>query len=472
MTSAATSRYGTVDAAFIEQLRTIAGDRVSTSPAVCLQHGSDESYHPGQAPDAVVCAASTDEVAALLRLCSARRIPVVAYGAGTSLEGHVAAVHGGVCIDLSPMNQVLHIRAADLDASVQAGVSREALNRQLRDSGLFFAVDPGANATLGGMAATRASGTNAVRYGTMRENVLALTVVLASGRVIRTGTRARKSAAGYDLTRLFVGSEGTLGVITELTVRLHGVPETISAAVVPFADVTGAVQAVIEMLQLGIPLSRVEFLDELQIEAINRYSRRDFPRRPTLFIEFGGMPAAVAEQVGAVREICASHGGGDFQWASDPAERARLWEARHKAAYAAMALRPGARAWATDVCVPISRLAECIAGAREDAAQAPFPSMVVGHVGDGNFHLPMLVDGDNRAEVAAAQRLNAQVVGRALAMDGTCSGEHGIGLGKMDFLLAEHGEDAIEVMRAIKHALDPLGIMNPGKMFAGRTAGA
>ena len=457
--------YGTVDPALIANLRAIAGDRVVTAPAVCLQHGSDESYHPGQAPDVVVGVTSTEEVAQVLRLCSAHRIPVVPYGAGTSLEGHLAAVHGGVCIDLSAMNQVLAVRPADLDASVQAGISREALNRHLRDTGLFFSVDPGANASLGGMAATRASGTNAVRYGTMRENVLALTVVLASGRVIRTGTRARKSAAGYDLTRLFVGSEGTLGVITELTVRLHGVPEVISAAVVPFAEVAGAVQAVIEMLQLAIPVSRVEFLDELQIEAINRYSRRDLPRRPTLFIEFGGMPAAVAEQVAAVREICAEHGGDDFQWASDPAERASLWEARHKAAYAAMALRPGARAWATDVCVPISSLADCIAGAREDAASAPFPTMVVGHVGDGNFHLPMLVDGNNPAEVAAAQRLNAQVVERALAMDGTCTGEHGIGLGKMDFLLAEHGPDAIDAMRAIKHALDPLGIMNPGKMF-------
>ncbi len=462
---AAPAAFGRVDAALIARLRAIAGERVVTAAAVCQQHGSDESYHRGHAPDVVVSAASTDEVAQILRLCSRHRIAVVPYGAGTSLEGHVAAVHGGVCIDLSAMNQVLAVRPDDMDASVQAGISREALNRQLRDTGLFFSVDPGANATLGGMAATRASGTNSVRYGTMRDNVLALTVVLADGRVIRTGTRARKSAAGYDLTRLFVGSEGTLGVITELTVRLHGVPEVASAAVVPFDSVAGAVRAVIEMLQLAIPVSRVEFLDEFQIDAINRYSKRSLPLLPTLFIEFGGMPAAVAEQVAAVREICAGHGGDDFQWASDAAERASLWEARHKAAYAAMALRPGARAWATDVCVPISRLADCIAGARADAAKAPFPTMVVGHVGDGNFHLPMLVDGDNPAEVAAAKRLNAQTVARALAMDGTCSGEHGIGLGKMDFLRAEHGVDAIDVMRAIKHAVDPLGILNPGKMF-------
>ena len=459
-------RYGAVDAGFITGLRAIAGDRVLTAPAVREQHGRDESYHPAHAPDAVVRVASTEEIAALLRLCSQHRIPVVPYGAGTSLEGHIAAVHGGVCIDLSAMDRVLQIRAPDLDASVQPGVSREALNRQLRDTGLFFPIDPGANATLGGMAATRASGTNAVRYGTMRENVLALTVVLASGSVIRTGTRARKSSSGYDLTRLFVGAEGTLGVITELTVRLYGVPETIAAAVVPFADVPGAVQAVIEVMQLGIPVSRIEFLDELMMEAINRYGKRDFPRRPTLFLEFGGMPAAVAEQVAAVRGICAEHGGADFQWASDAAERTRLWEARHKAAYAAMALRPGARNWATDACVPISRLAECIAGAREDAARAPFPTMVVGHVGDGNFHLPMLVDGGDPSEIAAARRLNDQVVRRALAMDGTCTGEHGIGLGKMEFLLAEHGSEAVGVMRAIKHALDPLGIMNPGKIFA------
>ncbi|MBI3373626.1 MAG: FAD-binding protein [Betaproteobacteria bacterium] len=459
-------RYGIVDAGFIERLRAFAGERVITATAVLEQHGRDESYHPGHAPDAVIRVASTEEVSATLQLCSQHCIPVVPYGAGTSLEGHIAAVHGGVCIDLSTMDQVLHIRAPDLDASVQPGVSREALNRQLRDTGLFFPIDPGANATLGGMAATRASGTNAVRYGTMRENVLALTVVLPSGNVIRTGTRARKSSSGYDLTRLFVGSEGTLGVITELTVRLYGVPETISAAVVPFADVPGAVQAVIEVMQLGIPVSRIEFLDELMMQAINRYSKRTFPQRPTLFLEFGGMPAAVAEQVAAVRGICAEHGGADFQWASDAAERAQLWDARHKAAYAAMALRPGARNWATDVCVPISRLAECIALAREDAAKAPFPTMVVGHVGDGNFHLPMLVDGDAPAEVVAARALNDQVVRRALAMDGTCSGEHGIGLGKMEFLLAEHGSEAIGVMRAIKHALDPLCIMNPGKMFA------
>jgi D-lactate dehydrogenase (cytochrome) len=465
-TTASTSNFGQVDSAFIAALREQLGERVVTSLAVREQHGSDESYHQGQAPDAVVYAKSTAEVVVVVRLCAQRRVPIVAYGAGTSLEGQVAAVCGGVCINLSQMDKLLALHEADMDAVVEAGISREALNRQLRQSGLFFPVDPGANATLGGMAATRASGTNAVRYGTMRENVLALVVVLASGEVLRTGTRARKSAAGYDLTRLFVGSEGTLGIITELTVRLQGVPGMIAAAVVPFPSVAGAVQAVITIMQMSIPMSRIEFLDELQMQAINQYSHTDFACKPTLFMEFGGFDAAVAEQVAAVREICADHGAADFQWASDPAEREKLWEARHKAAYAAMALRPGTRAWATDVCVPISRLAECIAGAREDAALAPFPTMVVGHVGDGNFHLPMLVDGDNPAEVEAAKILNAQVVRRALQMDGTCTGEHGIGLGKMDFLLAEHGPAAIAVMRAIKQALDPQGIMNPGKMFA------
>jgi D-lactate dehydrogenase (cytochrome) len=457
--------FGAVDASFVEKLRALFGERLSTAVTVREQHGCDESYHAGHPPDAVVQPHSTEEVSALLRLCSVHRVPVVPYGAGTSLEGHIAALHGGVCIDLSAMDRVLAVHEADLDATVQPGVTREALNRELRHGGLFFAVDPGASASLGGMAATRASGTNAVRYGTMRENVLALEVVLASGEVMRTGTRARKSANGYDLTRLLVGSEGTLGVITELTVRLHGVPEAISAAVVPFAGFQGAVEAVIEVMQLGIPVSRIEFLDELQIEATNRYSHRSDPLQPTLFIEFGGMPAAVAEQVQAVRTICEQHGAAAFRWASDEAERGRLWEARHKAAYAAMALRPGAKAWATDVCVPISRLAECIAGAREDAARAPFPTLVLGHVGDGNFHVPMLVDGGDAAEVQAARHLNEQVVRRALALDGTCSGEHGIGMGKREFLAAEHGPAALGVMRAIKRTLDPLGILNPGKMF-------
>lgn len=458
-------KYGAVTDEILASLAAIAGDRVTTSMPIREQHGRDESYHEMHAPDAVVYASSTKEVSEIVRVCADHRIPVVPYGAGTSLEGHVSALHGGVCIDLSRMDRIVELHAEDMDVTVEAGVTREALNRYLRDTGLFFPLDPGANASIGGMAATRASGTNAVRYGTMRENVLALTVVLPSGEVIRTGTRARKSSAGYDLTRLMVGSEGTLGIITEITVRLYGVPETLSAAVVPFDSLEGAVQAVITVMQLGVPMSRIEILDEVQIAAINAYSRRNYAVKPTLFLEFGGSAAAVEEQVATVRDICEGNGGADFQWASDPAERARLWEARHKGAYASMAMRPGSRAWATDVCVPISKLADCIAGAREDAAKAPFPSMVVGHVGDGNFHVPMLVDGDNPVEVEAARKLNEQVVRRALSMDGTCTGEHGIGLGKMEFLLEEHGPIAIGVMRAIKHALDPQAIMNPGKMF-------
>ena len=389
-------------------------------------------------------------------------VAVVPYGAGTSLEGHVAALHGGVCVDLSAMNRVPEVHEADLDAVVQPGVTRESLNRELRHCGLFFAVDPGAAASLGGMAATRASGTNAVRYGTMRENCWPWKWCwLRRGHANRT--RARKSA-GYDLTRLVVGSEGTLGIVTELTVRLHGVPETISAAVVPFASVEGAVQAVIEVMQLGIPFRASSFSTSCRSPpptatpgAVTRCNRpcssSSVACRPPWPSRWPRFAAS------------SSSGASDFRWASDEAERGRLWEARHKAAYAAMAMRPGARAWATDVCVPISRLAECIAGARQDAARAPFPTMVVGHVGDGNFHLPMLVDGDDAHEVEAAKRLNEQVVRRAQAMDGTCSGEHGIGMGKREFLLAEHGAVALEVMRSIKRTLDPLGILNPGKMF-------
>jgi D-lactate dehydrogenase (cytochrome) len=453
-----------VDEAFVAALRSVLGERVSTHRAVREQHARDESYHELAPPDVVAYASSTEEVAAVVKLCAAHRVPIVPFGTGTSLEGHIAAVHGGVCIDLSGMDRIVAVHVEDLDATVQAGVTREALNAYLRDTGLFFPVDPGANASLGGMASTRASGTNAVRYGTMRENVLALTVVLASGEVIRTGTRARKSAAGYDLTRLFVGAEGTLGIITEVTLRLYGIPEKLAAAVVPFADLEGAVDAVIAVMQLGVPVSRIEVLDERQIDALNRYLGRSEPVMPTLFVEFGGAPAAVDEQVALVGSICRDHGAEDFRWATGEGERARLWEARHKAAYAAMAVRPGSRAWATDVCVPISRLAECIAQSREAARDAPFPWMVVGHVGDGNFHLPMMVDGDSPAELAAARTLNERVVRVALAAGGTATGEHGIGLGKKAFLLEEHGP-AVAVMKSIKQALDPLGIMNPGKLF-------
>jgi len=444
-------------------LRQLLGDRLSTSPAVCAHHGKDESYHAPHAPDAVAFAHSTEEVAAIVKLCADHKTPVIAFGAGTSLEGQVAALAGGVCIDMSQMNRILRVNAADLDASVEAGVTRKQLNEHLRDTGLFFPIDPGADASLGGMAATRASGTNAVRYGTMRENVLALTVVLADGRVIRTARRARKSAAGYDLTRLFVGSEGTLGIITEVTLRLYGIPEAISAAVCAFPNIEGAVDTVILTIQNGVPVARIELLDECQMAAINKYSKLDHKVAPTLFFEFHGSPAGVAEQAETVNAIASEHGGDDFRWATTSEERSRLWQARHDAYYAALALRPGSKGWATDVCVPISRLAECISETKRDLARSPLPYALVGHVGDGNFHLVFMIDPDRAEEVAEASRLNDRMVARALAMEGTSTGEHGVGYGKMDFLMAEHGE-AVSVMRTIKKALDPDGILNPGKI--------
>jgi D-lactate dehydrogenase (cytochrome) len=447
----------------LDQLRGLLGERLSTAAAVCQQHGKDESYHPAHAPDAVAFAESTDEVAAIVGLCAAHDTPVIAFGTGTSLEGHVAALRGGVCIDLTRMNRVVAVNAADLDCTVEAGVTRKQLNEYLRDTGLFFPIDPGADASLGGMAATRASGTNAVRYGTMRENVLALTVVLADGRVIRTARRARKSAAGYDLTRLFVGSEGTLGVITEVTLRLYGIPEAISAAVCAFPTIAAAVDTVIETIQSGVPVARIELLDEAQIDAINKYSKLDHRVAPTLFFEFHGSAAGVEEQVETVKTLAGEHGGADFRWATTPEERSKLWQARHDAYYAALALRPGSKGWPTDVCVPISRLAECIGETKVDLASADVPSALAGHVGDGNFHLIFILDPESPEEIAEASRLNDRMIARALAMDGTCTGEHGVGLGKMDFLVAEHGE-AISVMRSIKLALDPDGILNPGKI--------
>jgi len=444
-------------------LRKLLGDRLSTSPAVCAHHGKDESYHAPHAPDAVAFAHSTEEVAAIVKLCADHKTPVIAFGAGTSLEGQVAALAGGVCIDMSQMNRILRVNAADLDASVEAGVTRKQLNEHLRDTGLFFPIDPGADASLGGMAATRASGTNAVRYGTMRENVLALTVVLADGRVIRTARRARKSAAGYDLIRLFVGSEGTLGIITEVTLRLYGIPEAISAAVCAFPNIEGAVDTVILTIQNGVPVARIELLDECQMAAINKYSKLDHKVAPTLFFEFHGSPAGVAEQAETVNAIAREHGGDNFRWATTSEERSKLWQARHDAYYAALALRPGSKGWATDVCVPISRLAECISETKKDLAQSPLPYALVGHVGDGNFHLVFMIDPSRPEEVAEASRLNDRMVARALAMEGTSTGEHGVGYGKMDFLIAEHGE-AVSVMRTIKKALDPDGILNPGKI--------
>ena len=452
-----------VNPQLLASLRQRLGDRLSTSPAVCEQHGKDESYHAPSAPDAVAFAHSTEEVAEIVRLCAASKTPVIAFGTGTSLEGHVAALKGGVCIDLSQMNRVLRVNAEDLDATVEAGVTRKQLNEYLRDTGLFFPIDPGADASLGGMAATRASGTNAVRYGTMRENVLALTVVLADGKIIRTAQRARKSAAGYDLTRLFVGSEGTLGIITEVTVRLYGIPEAISTAVCAFPTIAEAVDTVILTIQSGIPVARIELLDEAQIDAINKYSKLDHKVAPTLFFEFHGSHAGVAEQTDLVKAIAAEHGGDDFRWATTPEERSKLWQARHDAYYAALALRPGSKGWPTDVCVPISRLAECIAETKRDLAESTIPSALAGHVGDGNFHLIFMIDPQKPEEIAEASRLNDRMVARALAMEGTCTGEHGIGYGKMDFLLAEHGP-AVDVMRNIKQALDPDGIMNPGKI--------
>ena len=411
----------------------------------------------------MVFCTETEQVAAVVTACAERGVPVIPFGTGTSLEGHVAALSGGVCIDLSRMDQILEVNAEDMDARVQAGVRRKALNDYLRDTGLFFPIDPGADASIGGMTATRASGTNAVRYGTMRENVLGLTVVMADGRVIRTSRRARKSAAGYDLTRLFVGSEGTLGVITEITVKLYGIPEAILSAVCPFPDLESAVNTVILTIQSGIPVARIELLDDVQMDAVNKYSGLDYAVRPTLFFEFHGSDAGVREQVENVKAIADEFGGDDFQWATRPEDRNKLWQARHDAYYAAIVLRPGCKGIATDVCVPISKLADCIMETRKDIETSGLCAPIVGHVGDGNFHIVFVVDPDNPEELASAKDVNERMVMRAIAMDGTCTGEHGVGYGKMDFLTAEHGE-ALVAMRAVKMALDPQNIMNPGKI--------
>jgi len=439
------------------------GERAVTGRAVRDQHSHGEGMADAALPDVVVFPHSNDEVAAIVRLCHAARVPVVPFGAGTSLEGHVAALFGGVCLDLSQMNRVLEVNVADLDCRVQAGVTREQLNAELKRSGLFFPIDPGADATLGGMAATRASGTNAVRYGTMRENVLGLTVVTPDGRLTRTGGRARKSSAGYDLTRLYVGAEGTLGVITELQLRLYGVPEAISAAVCQFPELAGAVDTVIAAMQLGIPVARIELLDEVQMDACIRYSKlEEFAARPTLFFEFHGSAASVAEQAAAMQDITAQHGGGAFLWETRPEDRSRLWKARHAAYYAALALVPGQQGFATDACVPISRLADCILETKADVAATGLVAPIVGHVGDGNFHLVILFDPADPAQRAKAEGLAHRVSLRAIGMGGTCTGEHGIGTHKLDVLAVEHG-DAIDTMRAIKRALDPHDIMNPGK---------
>jgi D-lactate dehydrogenase (cytochrome) len=448
----------------IAEIRALLGDRLSTAAAVREQHGKDVTYHAGHPPDAVAFARNTEEVAEIVRICARHSVPVIAYGTGTSLEGHIAALEGGVTIDLGAMNRVVEVNAEDLDARVEAGVTRVALNTHLRDTGLFFPIDPGADASLGGMAATRASGTNAVRYGTMRENVLGLTVVTAEGAIVRTGGRARKSAAGYDLTRLYVGSEGTLGIITEVQLRLQGIPEAISAAVCPFADLEGAVQTVIATIQSGVPVARIELLDEVMIRACNRHSGLELAETPTLFLEFHGTTAGVGEQSRTVGEIARDFGGQDFAWATKPEDRSRLWQARHDAAWASKELRPGAEMRATDVCVPISRLAECILETRRDLDDGALLAPIVGHVGDGNFHLTLLVDPDDPAEVARADAVTARMVERALAMGGTCTGEHGVGSGKIAYVEAEHGE-SVALMRRIKRALDPQNIMNPGKVL-------
>ncbi len=448
----------------LDELRELLGERLSTSEAVRQQHGKDESFHEVAPPDAVAFATSTEEVAAIVAICARHSIPVIAYGTGTALEGHVQALHGGICVALAQMNAILQVNSDDLDCRVQPGVTRKQLNSDLRDRGLFFPIDPGADASLGGMTATSASGTNAVRYGTMRENVLGLTVVLADGRVIRTGGRARKSAAGYDLTRLFVGSEGTLGIITEVQLRLYGIPEAMSAAVCSFPSLEGAVKTVTQTIQMGIPVARIELLDEFQMDAINRYSDLSYPVQPTLFFEFHGSENAVREQAELVGEIAAEFGGGDFEWATRQEDRNKLWQARHDAYYAAMALRPGCKGWATDVCVPISRMTECLLETRKDIDESELLAPIVSHAGDGNFHLVFLVDTDNQEEMARASAVNDRMVARALAAGGTCTGEHGVGYGKIEFLKAEHGE-AVSVMRQIKTALDPDNIMNPGKIL-------
>jgi D-lactate dehydrogenase (cytochrome) len=439
------------------------GERAVTTHAVREHHSHGEGLADAALPDVVVFPHSNEEVASIVRLCHLARVPVIAFGVGTSLEGHVAALYGGVCVDLTQMNRVLEVNAQDLDCRVQAGVTREQLNAELKGTGLFFPIDPGANATIGGMAATRASGTNAVRYGTMRENVLGLTVVAADGRIVKTGGRARKSSAGYDLTRLFVGAEGTLGVITEIQLRLYGVPEAIQAAVCQFPDLASAVNTVIIAMQTGISVARIELLDEVQMEASIRYSKLEgFAVKPTLFFEFHGSQAGVREQSAAMQAASDEFGGSAYQWATKTEDRTRLWKARHDAYYAALAFKPGMTSFATDACVPISRLADCILETKADVEKSGLTAPILGHVGDGNFHLVVLFDGADPAQRESAEALAKGVSMRAISMGGTCTGEHGIGWHKLDVLAQEHGE-AVDLMRMIKRALDPRDIMNPGK---------
>ncbi|MDB5504512.1 MAG: hypothetical protein JWR89_4414 [Tardiphaga sp.] len=452
-------------ASALESLAARFGNRLITSQAVRDQHGHTTTWIANQPPDGVVMAQETADIQDVVRICAANKVPVIAFGTGTSLEGQVNAPAGGICIDLRDMNQILEVHSEDLDCVIQPGVTRKALNENLRDQGLFFPIDPGADASLGGMASTRASGTNAVRYGTMRDNVLALKVVRADGEIIKTGTRAKKSSAGYDLTHLFVGAEGTLGIISELTIKLRGIPETIAAAACSFATVAGACQATILAVQTGIPVARIELLNEAQVRCCNAYSKLTLPETPLLLLEFHGSEAEVAEQSKNFREIAEECGGGAFTWTTKPEDRTKLWQARHDAYWSVKSLRPGSDVAATDVCVPISRLAECVAETEEDLARMNLVAPIVGHVGDGNFHCSMLCDRNDADEVARAEAFMHRLVERAQAMGGTCTGEHGIGQGKQKYLKAELGIEALESMRAIKQALDPHNIFNPGKIL-------
>ena len=455
-----------VPAAMLAALQERFGTRCSTAMAVREQHGRDESPFDAPPPEAVVFCESTEDVAEIVKLADRYAVPVIPFGVGSSLEGHLLAVQGGVSIDLGRMNKVIAVQPEDLTVTVQAGVTRMQLNNEIRHTGLFFPIDPGADATLGGMSATRASGTNAVRYGTMRENVLGLTVVTASGEVIHTGTRARKSSAGYDLTRLMVGSEGTLGVMTEITLRVYPLPEAISAATCSFPSIDAAVRTTIQIIQMGIPIARCELLDRHAVRAVNRHDKLTLTEAPMLLMEFHGSDAGVKEQAATVQEIASESGGADFQWATTPEERTKLWTARHHAYFAGLQLKPGCRTVTTDTCVPISRLAECVTQASEEAEAAGMLHYIVGHVGDGNFHIAYLIDPAIPAERETAERLNDAVVHRAISQDGTCTGEHGIGLHKQGFLIDEAGAGTVAMMRTLKRALDPKNIMNPGKIFS------
>lgn len=456
-----------VPPALIDTLKARFGERCSTALAVREQHGRDESaYTTVPPPSAVVFAESTQDVAETVRLASQYEVPVIPFGVGSSLEGHLLAIQGGISIDVSRMNKVLSVNAEDLTVTVQPGVTRKQLNEEIKSTGLFFPIDPGADASLGGMCATRASGTNAVRYGTMRENVLALEVVTASGEVIRTGTRAKKSSAGYDLTRLLVGSEGTLGVMTEITLRIYPLPEAVSAAICSFPSIEAAVRTTIQIIQMGIPIARVELIDAHTVRMVNAYAKLGLREEPMLLMEFHGSPVGVKEQAETVQEIASEHGGNAFEWATTPEERTRLWTARHNAYFAAIQSKPGCRAISTDTCVPISRLADCLLDSVAEADASGIPYFLVGHVGDGNFHFGYLIDPAKPEEYDTAEKLNHALVQRALTLGGTCTGEHGVGMHKMDFLRTEAGEGAIDVMRTIKRALDPKNIMNPGKIFA------